>query len=274
MHSEKEGNEEFIQSDPEWCSSTSQSLLSRVYQFKSHKPQGHQRITQSLTSRPVGLVKVRASCTNTHVNKKKLTWSADEIEDNNDEDVRLLIERTLSPLLLPICTFFSCSLSILQSLNSHFYVVYVLFLLFSFCLCSVFLSPCVFVSYPHSVVFVHPLLFHPSYFYVGFFVLFSFIFSFLCFSLLVLFFFFSICSFPGFYKAKECLMFIPRIMILGVRHVHPCVLREKLGTCRTVCNALYGRGILGRDVNPDLKKVYCDFLTKSIYSRMKKEDDE
>lgn len=31
--------------------------------------------------------------------------------------------------------------------------------------------------------------------------------------------------FFGFYKARECPMFIPRLMIMGVRHVHPC-LRE------------------------------------------------
>jgi hypothetical protein len=44
---------------------------------------------------------------------EELTWSGDEVEDDGDEDVRLLVEQTLSPLLLPVSTFFPCSLSVL-----------------------------------------------------------------------------------------------------------------------------------------------------------------
>ncbi|KAJ6884264.1 hypothetical protein NC652_031306 [Populus alba x Populus x berolinensis] len=42
-------------------------------------------------------------------------------------------------------------------------------------------------------------------------------------------------------KLKDTFSDEQLIMILGVRHVNPCVLREKLGTCRTVCDASYGR---------------------------------
>jgi hypothetical protein len=50
-------------SNSERCSLTDQvlGLLSRSYQFESHKPQGHYRVTWSLTSGPVRLVELRAS---------------------------------------------------------------------------------------------------------------------------------------------------------------------------------------------------------------------
>jgi len=45
------------------CSSTVQilNLLSKDHQFESHKPQGHRKLTWSLTPVPVGLVEVCAS---------------------------------------------------------------------------------------------------------------------------------------------------------------------------------------------------------------------
>jgi hypothetical protein len=47
----------------ERCNLTGQilDLLSRGHQFESHKPQGHLRLTWSLTSRPVGLVEMHTS---------------------------------------------------------------------------------------------------------------------------------------------------------------------------------------------------------------------
>jgi len=50
-----------IKDNIEGCSSTGQalSLLPRDHQFESHEPQGHLRLTWSLTSRPVLLIEVR-----------------------------------------------------------------------------------------------------------------------------------------------------------------------------------------------------------------------
>ena len=47
----------------EGCSLTGQALglLLKGHQFEFHKPQGHWRLTWSLTSGPVGLVKVHVS---------------------------------------------------------------------------------------------------------------------------------------------------------------------------------------------------------------------
>jgi hypothetical protein len=47
----------------EGCSSTSQvlGLLPKDHQFESHKSRDHWKLTLSLTSGPMGLVKIRAS---------------------------------------------------------------------------------------------------------------------------------------------------------------------------------------------------------------------
>jgi len=73
---------------------------------------------------------------------------------------------------------------------------------------------------------------------------FSFIFSFLCFSLFIrpFLFFIFFHSFSGFYKARECPLFVPMIMILGVRHVHPCMLEEKLGLAGLFVTHWVGKG--------------------------------
>jgi hypothetical protein len=52
-----------IKFNPKTCNSTDQtlSLLRRGHQFESNKPQSHWRLTWSLISGPVGLVKVHAN---------------------------------------------------------------------------------------------------------------------------------------------------------------------------------------------------------------------
>ena len=216
-----------------------------------------------------------------------------------DEDSRLLVERTLSPLFLLVFTFSGLLFSLCVRLSSVFFIwlipgicwfagdeagdgvlanaTFSPFVLLCFCLCFsfVFGSFCVFISW--VILSVFRLSFFSS---VS---LFSFLCS-LCFRFCVcclfsssfrfcvccFFFFFFSCSicvlwpFSSLYKAREMWSVCSQDNDLG-SEARSSVLEEKLGTCRTVGNASCGRGILGRDVTHDFGTALVQFPVESFF---------
>ena len=125
----------------------------------------------------------------------------------------------------------------------------------------VLVLPLWFFLLPISLCFLSPsLFFFLSYFFV------CFCHVFFCLS-------FCLCSlrmwpFSGFYRAKECPLFVPRIM----RHVRPC-LRKNWGLAGLLVMHRVGEGywVASRDVTHDLEQVWCIFpLNQSVFPGMRK----